>query len=480
MPTAIKRRKVTATTRSASSSSSQFGGIGPFGRVSKATSTVQAGTAKKNYDTVAITPYSTENKRKVVDIEEESTPDVSAIISAAISDRHIKPLPRRSNDLQTFPNTPNKPISKAGSTSETPTNGAPGLLDKLFVSTPQKQPESETLTPSAKTATNSSSLLKPEIPIELLDLINLHAAFLTALSLHYAHNGTHSPADTRVLCPQVARAWGKRGVTLLDIRRTLGVTNTEISEEDRDSKISRLSLSNYGHGKICVEIRTAAGKAGRMPRPLDENLLNDTFVRGLKAAWYGRTNPDMKAPEFISTLPLEAISTCSSVIKMSPLLAKGQRRLEDLKAGITVKKASSKEEKPTPDGTKPTLLERLRAKQLHQSTLPAPPTKEDLSRRAALQRIEEVAALLSILSTSASISQQRVSFTLPTLFGKLRDSYRNPISKDEANACVKLLASEIAPDWVRLVKMGSLDALVVTPESRPSESDIKERVRRAS
>jgi hypothetical protein len=485
MPAAVKRRKVTATPRNASSSS-QFRGIGAFAQVSKPSSTGKAGIEKNNYDTVAITSYSTAGtKRKRLNIEEESsTEDISAIISAAVQNRDIKPVPRTSTDSQKFPNTPNKPITKTESSSETPTKGARSLFSELFVSEPlaNSYPKSETPVNLTKAETNSASVLAHELPIELLDLINLQAAFLTALSLYYAHNGTHSPADVRILCPHVARAWGKRDITLLDIRRSLGVTNAEIPKDAKDPRLSRLSLSDYGHGKICVEIRTASGKAGRMPRPLNENLLNEIFVRGLKAAWNEKGDADMRPIDFISTLPLEAITTCSSLIKMSPLLAKGQRRLEDLKAGIIVKKESPKTESPvgTRDCKKPTLLERLRMKQLQQLTLPAPPTKEELGRKAALQRIEEVVAVLTILSTSTSVGQLRVSFTLPTVLGNLRDSCKTPISKEEGTTCVRLLASELAPEWVRLVKMGKMEALVVSREGRPTELDIKERVKRAS
>jgi hypothetical protein len=167
---------------------------------------------------------------------------------------------------------------------------------------------------------------------------------------------------------------------------------------------------------------------------------------------------------------------------MSPLLAKGQRRLDYLKSGITVKKEAAKEKSPveTSNGTKPTLLERLRAKQLHQSTLPAAPSKAEIARKAALQRIDEVVAVLSILSTSTSIGQQRISFTLPTVLGRLCDSFKTPISKEEGATCVRLLASEIAPEWVRIVKMGKVEALVVNRDARPTELDIKERVKRAA
>ncbi|PVH71489.1 hypothetical protein DL98DRAFT_397269, partial [Cadophora sp. DSE1049] len=309
------------------------------------------------------------------------------------------------------------------------------------------------------------------LPTELLDLVNLHAAFLTALSIHYAHNGTHSPADLRNLCPDVARAWGKRRVTLEDIRRSIGVLNSS-TPEGNDSRISRLSLSDYGHGKICIEIKMLA-KRGRIARPVNEDLLNEIFERGLSSAWEER-DAEMDVKDFVEELPLEAITTCSSLIKMSPLLAKGQRRLEDLKSGITVKETV--QAKIEVSGPKLTLLERLRAKQLQQANMPPPLSKAEIARKAALGRIDEVVAILVILSTSTSIGQSRISFTLPTIIGKLRDSFKTPMSKEEADTCIRLLASEIAPEWVKLVKMGKVEALVVNRDERPSELDIKERV----
>jgi hypothetical protein len=91
--------------------------------------------------------------------------------------------------------------------------------------------------------------------------------------------------------------------------------------------------------------------------------------------------------------------------------------------------------------------------------------------------MEEVVSVLSILSTSGSAGQQRVSFTVPTLLGKLRDSFKNPVSKEEGYICVKLLASDIAPEWVQVVKMGKSEALVFDREKKPGELDIKERIK---
>ncbi len=208
--------------------------------------------------------------------------------------------------------------------------------------------------------------------------------------------------------------------------------------------------------------------------------MNSLFVSSLRSLWEAR-EPSITTQDFIEGIPLAAITVCPSVMKMSPLLAKGQRRLEDLKKGIVIKREESTEIAPlVTTGKKLTLLERLRAKSLHNSTLPPPPTKAELARKAALGRLDEVVAVLGILSTASSLGQQRVSFTLPTIVGKLKDSLKNPISKEEAETCVRLLA-EIVPEWFKLAKLGrgKMEALVVDREGKVADEEIRERVRRA-
>ncbi|KAF8854736.1 hypothetical protein BDZ45DRAFT_656198 [Acephala macrosclerotiorum] len=482
MPGAIKRRKLATTSKAAFVST---GGLQAFTTTSKAVSIQKNIEKKVHVDTVAITSNlaSTTSKRRFVDSDEESTPEKS---SSQTSDRDIKPLPSRQSNESLH--TPERPIlsQQSAPSIDTPTKGARSLLDRFRIvdKTPTRSPlYSSSSSPSVLQSTPERIQIDPprNLPTELLDLINLHAAFLTALSIHYAHNGTHAPADLRNLCPDVARAWGKRSVTLEDIRRALGVLNVSIPEGKYDHRISQLTLSDYGHGKICVEIRTGAGKPGRIARPVNEDLLNDIFVRGLVASWEEKTE-GITTTAFIENLPLEAITTCPSLIKMSPMLAKGQRRLEDLKAGMSSRKDAEKEKSVslTTNGPKPSLLERLRAKQLRQSTLAPLPSKAELARKAAMGRIDEVVAVLTILSTSSSVGQQRISFTLPTVIGKLKDSFKTPMSKEEADTCVRLLAAEIAPEWVKIVKMGKTEALVVNRDERPGELDIKERVKRAA
>ncbi|RDW91248.1 hypothetical protein BP5796_02413 [Coleophoma crateriformis] len=483
MSAAIKRRKVSAS--SSASALARPRGLDAFTRISKATTPSKSVLDKNNYvDSSIVTRVeeaaSPGRKRKLVTLEEENLDE--EISMKVDPSRDVKPLPRKRTTTAATtrtPQTPQKPIVEDVSTTETPTKGARGLLDRLVLAntTPTRSP---LRADAGSTAILDNSTTAHDLPHELLDLINLHAAFLTALTLHYAHNGTNSPADLRLLCPDVARAWGKRRVTVDDIRKSLGVMNSNYHTAGKG--LSRLALSDYGHGKICIEINTTG--PSRLARPLNENVMNHIFIQGLRDLWESQDSGDVQVTEFIQNLPAEAITTCSSVSKISPLLAKGQRRLEDMKAGIIFKKEAVKEkvsdEATVVTGKRPTLLERLRAKQLERSNMPPSATKEELQRKAALQRLEEVVAILTILSTSSSVGQQRVSFTLPTVMSKLRDSFKTPMSKDEADVALRLLASEIAPKWVKVVKMGKMEAMVVDREEKPDELALKESIVRAS
>lgn len=453
--------------------------------------------------------FDADRKRKIqiVEIEVDAAAvEASDILRATIShtQRDIKSLPqRRSTDSQKIPETPWKSVlsSSVNSTpTKTPTKGARALLNNLTLSSlseksptfPLRSQESaaeETYSSSYESVIEIQSIADEErkLPTELLDILNLHSSFLTALSLYHAHNGTQTPADLRVLCPDVSRTWGKRKVMLEDIRRILGILNSDIAEgkSQYDRPLARLTLSDYGHGKICVETKSGIGKGGKESAPLDENRMNNAFGRNLQKLWNDRKrDEEVIVNMFIKNLPLEPVTTCPSLTKISPLLAKGQRRLEDLKAGILLKKQVEKERATAvlitdEKGRKLTLLERLQAKELRQSTLPAPPSKAELGRRAALHRLEEVISVLSLLTTSTSVGQQRVSFTMPTVLGKLKDSFKTPISREEGETCVRLLATEIVPEWLRVVKMGKTNAVVVNRDNRPSDLDIKERVKRA-
>lgn len=323
------------------------------------------------------------------------------------------------------------------------------------------------------------------LPQELLDIVSLYAAFLKTIVVHYAHNGTNTPVDLRQISQPVSLAWGKRRISLADIRRCVGIMDVESS-----TVRSPFYLVDYGNKKICIELRD-----GQHGRPLDEGSLVRVFEANLRAIWtkLGDTaGVDMSA--FVLGLPKSTVTSCEALTKASSLLAKGQRNMQELKAGIAARK-EEKEASKTPailqstetDGTsaapKLSLIDRLRLKESHLAQLAATgPTAAELERRAALQRADDVAAVVAMLAKASGGTGMggRVSFRMVTLLQKLKDSLRLPISKEEGAACIRLLAGEVAPEWLKIVVIAGKENVVVQMGRAPSSGEVVERVKMLS
>lgn len=541
MSSISKRRKIDATTTPRANRS-----IAAFARTTKGqVQVVSKDVLSKNAVADGVVEAAVGGKRKIESVEaeidtneihvdvEETIREATAILDATANTqlpssqleevetttnsrpkRAVRPLRRRAatslRDLAHPPKTPARQIKKVESpvqtpgSVQTPTNGLRGLLDNFFLPSSQKAaiepspikvgwPTSENTLDTDEGAASTS-----QWPQELSGLQNLHSSFLTALTLHYAHNGTHTPCDIRRLCPNITRCWGKRMVVLNDIKRILGILNhtpLKSSPPQADSptkSLAKLSLSDYGYSKLCIEIRTI-GRLGRMAKPLDEVAMNALFTTNLESLWADADTVNIA--EFLKSLPVEEVRQCASVSKMSPLLAKGQRRLEDLRFGMVIKRQAEEdarkvkleaeaEERDKENAMavdtpvkKLSLLERLKLKAEEKKNAPPPLSKEELARRAALGRLEEVVAVLTLLSTGTSVGQARVSFTLATVLGKLKDSFKTPLARSEAEACIRLLSEEIAPEWCKIVKMGRDEAIVVRTEVRPTDETFRQRIK---
>ncbi|KAF2634714.1 hypothetical protein P280DRAFT_474415 [Massarina eburnea CBS 473.64] len=362
------------------------------------------------------------------------------------------------------------------------------------------------------------------LPTELLNLLHLHSSFLTALSLHYAHNGTATPVDLLPLTESVSKVWRLRKVTYDDIRLCIGVL-----EAGPASNMNPFHLSDYGRGKICLEIKDEHSQnlVGVGGLSLTEDELKDMFVKSLDALWAewsastssgmvtarpvatprkrGRGRPkklDVKQPsiqpfvsehgpsipKFVAQLPLAEITTCSSLTALAPLQEKGRKRLREFKdsvqQGRSAKKArdvgkenagpSIKTESADPQTKmtdfasvrKTALLDRILAKQNLAASAPKTSPAE-LARQSALQRSEEVLGVLALLCASKGPSQPRVSFSMNALVQALQGSIRMQISKDEALRCVEVLAAEVAPGYVTVMRMGAMVHVVVNQALRP-------------
>ncbi|PKS07599.1 hypothetical protein jhhlp_006205 [Lomentospora prolificans] len=328
----------------------------------------------------------------------------------------------------------------------------------------------------AKDAAEAKS--PPELPTHLSELASLHRAFLKIITIQLAHNGMNTPIDVRVLCPNISRTWGKRTVTVEDLRRCIAIEGHNAAKDSESA--SPFIVSSYGCNKVCVEVDPKWNGA-----PIVVDRLCKQFEENIRALGAERAIDEMSELDFnleslsLAELPQAPIASHGYSTGVNPILAKGHRALTELKNGI-VAKQQDKDAKaaalPTlnPDGTKMSVLDRIRMKQLAKSQLPLPPTGPELQRRAALQRVEDIAAIISMLSLANGMP--RLAFSMPTMLQKLKDSLRMPLSSEEGTTCIRLMAAEVAPEWIQIITIGGKENVVIQRAFQPVDRVIRERV----
>ncbi|KAK7965244.1 hypothetical protein PG996_000402 [Apiospora saccharicola] len=489
MPAAVKRQSASTRSKATPAVKSGSANISSFTRTTKNAGNNDikknvAPAVKPAVKLAALTPQS--RKRKVVapaDDDSDSSSDETPTKKVSLTPTPLKsvetPQKRGRGRPQKKARATPTPLKRARSPSVSDSDASSINTDKLFkrlrlASSPLRASSPLTADTSA-TEYDSEPPTERGLPSEILSLIHLHSSFLKTLTLHYAHNGTNVPVDLRSLCPNVARAWGKKAVTENDIRICLGVENMTAS---------LLTLSNYGRGKVCLEVDSSKLPGGH----LNEKQLNQDYHDKMEQLWCRfSAKGDTDTVRFTNSLPKAPVTICDSVAKAAPVLAKGQKRLEELKQGLAQKK-QEKETKPllaaaaantltNPDGSKMSLLDRIRHKQLAKASLPADLSPAELERRAALHRVAEVTSLLGMLSrSSAGGSQGRISFTMPAVLEKLKDSFRMGISREEGAVCIRILAQEVAPEWIRVVTIGDRENVVIEASRQLSKAEAERRV----
>lgn len=500
MATQRKRKfdeEVDALKSKQSAASQQPRGIRQFGSIGKGQVAVQDGKRRKTAVARLPTPPVNVSAKPVApQADKKRKRGLESVVEEASDDERTE-APKTRDAIRTAPDerkimTPRNKRFKSAlprSPMDTPARGAARLFDKLKLesssptlpsSPTRKKPKTAYDTPPDtpdKDAVDSDGYLD-QLPTELADLAHLHASFLTALSLHYAHNGTSSQVDLRTLLPMITKSWKKRAVTLEDLRRMLA-----FSTQQEQS----FSLSDYGRAGICLVKMAPRGRAlKRAPSYIDENEQNARFEEGLQRSWQTwRASHNASAAAFIAQLSLAEITENSSAQKAAPLFARGQQRLADLKASQAQSRTETLSPKPAlPAAAKTTqavqsrsssLLDRILAKQALASALPSGPSRAELERKQALQRIEEVARILELLAAG----RVRASFSLTAVVQNLQGSLRSPISREEVERCLRLMGGEIMPGFVALIQSGSVNGVVVTKGGRLGVEELRGRVERA-
>lgn len=340
---------------------------------------------------------------------------------------------------------------------------------------------------SAATA-RADAEIDASFPSHLAELVRLHKAFLAAVVMQLAHSRSAVPLDLRELTPNISRSWRKREVTVEDVRRCVAI---ESSSRDESVK-SPFIVADYGNGRVCVELR-----AGYEGRAIDQLQLCRQFEDNLKSLCKERATDQMADDDddaamdvalnglSLQELPQADLTDMNTRARTAPLLAKGRAALAEMKSGMVAKQQEMEAKQQAaampllnPDGSKMSLLDRLRHKQLAAANAPLPPSGPELQRRAALNRVADVASTISMLSLSTPVSLPRQAFAMNAIIEKLRDSLRVPVSRDEGVDCIRLIAKEIAPEWIRIVTIGGRDNVVIQRAGEPVSRVIEERVRK--
>ncbi|OKL59158.1 hypothetical protein UA08_05561 [Talaromyces atroroseus] len=358
-------------------------------------------------------------------------------------------------------------------------------FSNLSVSTPRSSRISkQQKLPSVKKFSVKLSDHDTAHPAAFTDFANLHSSFLKALSLHSAHNDASTATDLRELLPSIEKIWKKRKVAVKDVQRIVQVWN------QGNENGGRFRIANYGLGKVCLERCMDNNNTAGL---LDENRLQERFVSLLDQKWREQQQVAQKEETHKDVFDVDKLDLAPIHDCLTPLTTfrKGQQRLQDLKGGvIKAKTALMKAAETTPTAAdavsrdpvadrRKGLFERIKNKELLQSKLGPAPTKEQLLRRSAAQRAEEVAQVLAMLrpphtmTRTGCVVMQKKPFISQSLIQTVQDSLRNPIPADEIAACLDILAQQdVAGDWIEVVTVGTLKSVVLMSGYDVSPRDI--------
>ncbi|KAI6782046.1 uncharacterized protein J7T54_003465 [Emericellopsis cladophorae] len=488
MPRPAKRIRTATETAAAPSST-----MHAFTRVSK-NNALHAPAAKKILESTT----SANKKRKVscIDIDDKVTLAPHQLTTTSSEgDVEIQLPKKRACRRPQEPAlvTPVAPVSAASTpaTAPTPAKTAPkgkttARASMSRAQTAHKPSETTVLGKSRQTKRTIQTKIdgfgkKPkkdnEFTGDLADLVSLHQAFVNTILMQFAHNGTASPIHFHTLAPHVTRAWGKRQVSMEDIRRCIAVQACA-----QNGQTLPFIVSDYGRGQVCIELAPDQDTT-----TIRQDQLCQQFKDNLRRIAADRAADEMADVDIslgtlsIADLPQAAVAHRPMGMS-NPAIGKGQRALAELKNGIEAQRQQEDASRATlasmrnADGSKMSLLDRLRAKQIAREQGPAPPSAAELERQAALSRAPDVATTLYMLSLSKPAGLPRQAFTMQAVLDSLRDSLRTPISKDEATGALKVIAAEVAPEWLRVVAIGGRENVVLQRRQQPTERVIRERV----
>ncbi|KAI5210777.1 hypothetical protein AUEXF2481DRAFT_42875 [Aureobasidium subglaciale EXF-2481] len=477
MPVTRKRKAISPDSGKQSTIASQKP-INTFGRVTKSQKDETNTKKRRILDSSIIDTSSSSTQDTNITGQEEVEADTTTTQSK-----------KRSRDAEDEVTTPqNKRFRNAlpPTPAETPSKSASMLFEQMMLdntapvpnsSTPQDtEYETPPLTPRAFRSLGSS-LPTTELPAQLQEFTRLFKAFLTSTSLYSTHNGLGTPMYITNLLPHVTRSWKKRAVTERDMLIVLAI----LGENDT------FELADNGEGSLCIELLdTKNSTTGHFNQPEMITLFN-TRLDTLWKQWLSSSPTARSDIEgFVSQIPTCQVITSQVAPSNITHITKGAERLQELKAGaIVARAAEATSRKPVVQPRDKSaaavasrganLLERILAKQAANLNKADGPSPAHLARLSALDRITDIADVLDVLSGGRA----RASFSTKVLLSNLQNSLRNPLSAEEAEKCLEIMAAEVTPHFVKIIRAGSVNAVVITRAGKPTPEQLRARIESA-
>jgi hypothetical protein len=469
MPITRKRKAVSPDSGKQSTIASQKT-INTFGRVTKSQKVDQSAKKRRILDPVTTDTLSspaTHTADKALTLQKEQEDAVRTTQSKKRSrdeDEEVT-TPQNKRFRDALPPTP----------AETPSKSASKLFERLLldhaapasiVPTEETDYDTPPLTPRAFKSLGSI-LPFTELPAQLQELTHLFKAFLTSTSLYCAHNGLGTPMYIANLLPHVTRSWRVRAVTEQDMSIILGILG------DNDT----FELADNGEGSLCIELLETNGH-------FNQPELIQSFHNRLTTLWKQWTSSSPTARSnisgFLSQLPTVNIITSQVAPSNNAHLTKGSARLQDIKAAaIAARTANATARNPLLDSSAKSaaavasrgasLLDRIQAKQAANANKAAGPDAAQMARLFAIDRVADIVEVLDVLSNGRA----RASFSTKVLLSHLQNSLRSPISAEDGQKCLEVMAQEVTPNFVKIVRAGSVDAIVITRGGKPRPEELR-------
>lgn len=434
--------------------------------------------------------------------------------SAKVKSVKVKSIKSKPSLAKAKPSTATTPSSKRKRTLLDSFVSSPAKKREIFPLKGTRLPTPPTTSSPAPPETDSSvESTSTALPTDLTHLQSLHSSLLTALLLHRAHNNNsiHPPVFAAIKL-HVERLC-RRKITLEDVRRIVYLSHFSTDKDRMDEhweKEGGLKLVDYGNNKICI-VFAEKTKARKLVN--SDNLKKDFATRA--ATFWKSTNTNansnaLPTPPASFSAPLksedddeetelkpkeggeekekaepepepesedaepEVIAIPMSIIPLAKLHAhpkaatiakvlhtKGQQRLDDLlrrQKQPTISFPSAKNPVSTAPPAKrgSSLLDRIRAKAaLAVEAASTAPSREELERTAAKQRVPDIEPILKGLAARGS------NITMKACVEGIRESVKNPVSSEQAEMAVRLIAErEGEGGWVMVREVGKVVGVV--------------------